>query len=502
MAASIPTSRPGSPLEASAAKRALIVVATGIACGLVATGIAQLRVRDLIPVAGLLALMACLMVVRQRALLVLVVMVLSLQVLFHKAIGPVNQEIASGAQAIYVTSLDVMVLMLYALWLFEGRMVQDLRRALKERIFIVPLVAAAAASVSVLTATNTHLVVSELVKMGWMYALFLYVAVRVRTRAEVGWVAAALFGIAAVQCLVVVLQWRTGGSLGLSFLGEESLFPVRDLDDQQIPRPSGTVINTDFLAALIPPIGIVALSLAINLKHLALRLLCLLFVPIAVVTVAISQARGALLAMGLAVLVLSATYFFRGRLPWQLVLTALAGAGIAVLIFWSKIDQLVRDWVTTEHFRLELDARLELNGVALQMFRDSPLTGIGLNNFQTAMERYDVYGLIFAGNPVHNLYLLVLSETGVIGFLPFLLMLGALLVIAIRLAGARDRLLGAIGAGVAASYLFFYLEEALTFSLREDMPLALFWILSGLALACSRMRPEASEPALAAAHAA
>jgi len=483
--------------------RALIVVAVGVVCGLVATLIAQLGVREMLAVAGLAALLSSLIVVRQRALFVLLIMVLSLQFLFHKALGPINPEVASGAQAIYITSVDVILLFLYVLWFLEGTLVRDLREGLRDQIFILPLVTGVAAAVSILAATDLYLAVAELFKMGWMYALFVYIALRVRSRRDVGFLVGALFLIAVVQCVVVVLQWRTGGALGLSFLGEESFFPVRDLDDRQIPRPSGTVINTDFLAALMGPIAIMALSLAINLERLAVRFLCLAFVPIAIATIAISQARAALVATAIAVVVLSVSYLWRGRLPWQVALATLACAGVAILIFWSKIEQLLRDWLTTEHFRLEFDARLELAGVALSMIRDFPLAGVGLNNFQAVMDRYDLYGLIFFGNPVHNLYLLVLSETGIIGFVPFALTLVALLVVAVRVAGARDRLVGAVGAGIAASYLFLYLEESTTFSLREDMPLALFWILSGLAIACWRMVSPPAEPVpQAVAHAA
>jgi len=32
--------------------------------------------------------------------------------------------------------------------------------------------------------------------------------------------------------------------------------------------------------------------------------------------------------------------------------------------------------------------------------------------------------------------------------------------------------------------VFFGLEELLTFSLRQDLPLAIFWLTAGLAVAC------------------
>lgn len=68
--------------------------------------------------------------------------------------------------------------------------------------------------------------------------------------------------------------------------------------------------------------------------------------------------------------------------------------------------------------------RSQLNKISWQMFLDHPLTGVGLNNFTVSMEKY---GYVTATTrflqPVHNLYLLILSETGLIGLAAFIYLL-------------------------------------------------------------------------------
>ncbi|MBI2611595.1 O-antigen ligase family protein [Candidatus Gottesmanbacteria bacterium] len=61
--------------------------------------------------------------------------------------------------------------------------------------------------------------------------------------------------------------------------------------------------------------------------------------------------------------------------------------------------------------------RQELNLVALKMFQQNPLIGKGINNFlpQLPIYKSDV-SQIYWWQPVHNIYLLILSETGIIGF--------------------------------------------------------------------------------------
>ena len=59
--------------------------------------------------------------------------------------------------------------------------------------------------------------------------------------------------------------------------------------------------------------------------------------------------------------------------------------------------------------------------------------------------------------------------------------------VALRLARSRDRLLGGIGLGVSGAMAFLMVEELLGFSLRQDIPLIVYWLLAGLAVACFRM---------------
>jgi len=65
--------------------------------------------------------------------------------------------------------------------------------------------------------------------------------------------------------------------------------------------------------------------------------------------------------------------------------------------------------------------RSQLANISKDMFKYRPLTGVGLNNFTSVMEQY---GYITATTrflqPVHNIYLLVLAETGLLGLLGFL----------------------------------------------------------------------------------
>jgi hypothetical protein len=88
---------------------------------------------------------------------------------------------------------------------------------------------------------------------------------------------------------------------------------------------------------------------------------------------------------------------------------------------------------------------------------------------------------------VHSLYLLWLGEVGIFGFVGVLLVGIALYDAAIRLGRSQDRLLAGIGAGSAGALAFVMIEELLGYTLRGDVPLALYWLLAGLVAAGTQL---------------
>lgn len=71
-------------------------------------------------------------------------------------------------------------------------------------------------------------------------------------------------------------------------------------------------------------------------------------------------------------------------------------------------------------------ARLMLWGLAIKSFLSHPLTGIGLNQFQNVIDVYPelknlVFYLWFRGISVHNVFLSILAESGIIGALSFVI---------------------------------------------------------------------------------
>jgi len=459
-----------------------------VLAGTVALVAAQLGTLGLLAVGSFVGLAVALLVVRERELLVTLVMIGSLQTVFHKSIGPIASDVSSGALSVYITSIDVLLLIAYGFWIASGEFSRDLATIWGKPVFMLPLVAIASTLPSTLVAPNLFLAAGELVRMIWMYGLFVYVALRVRTRRDLSFVVGVLLLVAVAQFAVSALQWRTGSSLGLAFLGEAETLGVRTLDGSEFARPSGTVIHADFLAALVAPIALLSFAVAVEIRRRPwIRTVCIAVAAIGAGTLVLAQARAAMVGFGVGLVVLAVWYVLRGLISTRLVVAASGVLLLTALLFGGEVGGRLLGNFGTDQFQREVRSRIELNEIALEMIGDHAVIGVGLNNFEQVMEGYDRYGLIFAGHPVHNLYLLVTAETGIVGAIGFALSAGAIGIAALRAARLPSGLLSATGAAVVATFIFFGTEELLTFSLRHDMPLAVFWLLAGLAVACVRI---------------
>jgi O-antigen ligase len=143
----------------------------------------------------------------------------------------------------------------------------------------------------------------------------------------------------------------------------------------------------------------------------------------------LTQSRGGLLAF-VAILVLSAYFFAPSRKAGiQRMVVASVGAVLAALLaglFFQRLSQ-IDDYTTV--------SRLAIWAGAMNVFAGSPMAGTGFGNLRVLMA-----GLVglpegWVGD-AHNLYLELLAETGILGFLAF----AFLIFTSLRLALTQRRL--------------------------------------------------------------
>lgn len=312
-----------------------------------------------------------------------------------------------------------------------------------------PLLFIAAGCASLHSAGDLDLVGFEL----WRQALLLIcmLAAMSLSKAQVRTALRLLAASIVLQGAIACIQFITGAELGLGFLGEQAIV------EEQIgfayqARAVGTIGHSNILAYFFEISLPLMLAMLMSVRATRERLVYGLAIAAGLAGVLATLSRAAWIAVPLTMLPVFLQ--FSARRLWQLRsavagMGALALAGIALVFAWPTISQrLFSDDAGSA------DARAPLNQAALSVIEQFPLLGVGLNNLGNAFPLYDtthnarVLGPI--NHVVHNLYLYVMAEVGIVGFAAFLWSFAAALAIGWWLRRSPDPLARAIGVGGAA----------------------------------------------------
>ncbi|MBI4038660.1 O-antigen ligase family protein [Candidatus Daviesbacteria bacterium] len=209
------------------------------------------------------------------------------------------------------------------------------------------------------------------------------------------------------ESLLGILQFFKGGTLGLWILGERSFSLTTpaiakfDFYGREFLRPYATFPHPNLLAAFL----IITLTVLLPIRMTVARMAVFL----AAVVILLTVSRAAIVA-GL----MSSLFLFKKRGRILLILTVLILSPVLFTRFSSLID----------YDSLTFIRREQLSKIAISLWLKSPILGVGLNNFIPQASDLLLAGPSRFLQPVHNIFLLALAETGMLGFLGLLGMFG------------------------------------------------------------------------------
>jgi O-antigen ligase len=203
----------------------------------------------------------------------------------------------------------------------------------------------------------------------------------------------------------------------------------------------GTGDPNELAQGLVPAIALAAALLGAT-RNAVLRLLLACGVAIMIVGLGATESRGGLIAALVAVL--CSLVLAKGHRQHVLGFVLLV-AGVAAMWFAASPGALHR----ITGIDSSGSGRSEIWRIAWEVTQDHPIVGVGLDNFKVREPgyarrpgplRYDKY-IIDRPHVVHNLYLQLLAETGVIGLVLFLVVAAG----AMRAAWAAGRRFDELG---------------------------------------------------------
>lgn len=241
-----------------------------------------------------------------------------------------------------------------------------------------------------------------------------------------------LFIASLWSCALAWMQFISQHSIGglWWFLGERTFSVLTPgiartfVEGRMILRPYATFSHPNVLG------GFLVISFPLVLMSLKIRRVPLWisygYMAIIFSTVLISLSRSAWIAASGMVLVTCALYGVKK------ILTAAAdhramlfGTGAIMLVLFPVIINRFETLLTTDYQSVE--HRLQLMSAAQQMIKDHPVIGVGINQFIPQLPLYMSISSAQDLQPVHSMYVLIASETGIPGLGLFLFGFGLLL---------------------------------------------------------------------------
>jgi len=297
---------------------------------------------------------------------------------------------------------------LYGLWLLE-LLVEQRPTAQRPRFLIgYPILLYILTMViSVVAAINPTFAYYQIALHIQMFLLFAYIAGTVRKREDFLLILVSFAILVSEEGLYIIWQRITGVS---GYVEGTNIYSY---------RVSGHFAGPNGAASFFSIITIMLIPLALIRINPVYKWLSIMGIGLGTIGLFLTLSRGGWASFIIGILVFILFMVYRGWLSLSLpMILALVLTTIIVLFPNLILNRIFGDDGGAA------EGRLPLNELAISMIKEHPIIGVGANNFAVTAPAY--WGPKFSRSwfyTVHNQFLLIWSETGILGFIAFLFFL-------------------------------------------------------------------------------
>jgi O-antigen ligase len=355
----------------------------------------------------------------------------------------IAQKAGLGGFNFSLTTLALLVL--YGVWLARLLVDREGAAAPRLRCAAIPAAFLGVLVVSMVVATNRVVAGFEVTLIAQMLALFVYVASNVRSRRDVRFVAIMLLWGLALNATVSLVSYAVPGGVRV---------PGTAVQHATVGDPIGTRLAGPFGApnaagAYLAFMLTLAISLCLSPVGGRIRRLALVAATPAAVALTLTLSRGAWIAFVVSVLVV--LLGVRGQRATRISPRALIGIAVALMVVIVPLHSEISARLGNDD-KGAAASRVPLMRLAGHMIGDHPLLGVGANNFAVVLPDYA--GPAFSADwlaVVHNKYLLIWAESGLVALALFLVFMGSTIARGWRARRSDDALTAAVALGLAAA---------------------------------------------------
>jgi len=404
-------------------------VALGVTCGCLIGLIRNVPAKEWAPIFAAATFVLVLAVARHRERWCVFLFLVTAPLPMHGFLLKLDPVHGGGALGIYVVAADVPLIALYVLWFLEWARRQNGGTYRPNRFIVWFLPFLIMGGLSIIYSVQPLWAACEWLR--WLRVLLiLFYAIKRFRPSEMNWYLSALAPSTILQSTLAVLQSLTHSHLGLDRLGIFGSGGTEEITQElaggeSLYRGLGLTSHPELLSSyLLLLLPVFALLLLVD-RRKPFQLLWSAAFCVGVGGLVATMSRTAwvcFLAVGMLAFILAV---------FLSILTPKKAIVVCVVVMMSGgVLALTQSSLILKRFHSDFSEswklRAQLNDTALDIATDFPLGGVGLNNYTLVYPHYDrafanqmveMDNLITA---VHNVYLLVLAETGVLGLAAFL----------------------------------------------------------------------------------
>jgi hypothetical protein len=339
--------------------------------------------------------------------------------------------------------------------------------------------------ISLLGAPNTVLGIFQIIYSIKLALIYFFIAHKVQRR-HLRWVVILLLFAIMIQSFLSVYEFVTG-NVGIGAgKGKTSLIGKQvDIPGLYHFRASGTTDSSHSLGlyfAMLLPVSLV-FSMMRFLKA-RYRLCSGIIFCLGAGGLVLTFTRGGWLAFMISTLLLIAVIILKEKQGGSIAAVFLSIAIIVSLLFPQSIT-LVYDRFKNAPSIL-MSSRYNWNKTALSIWGNHILFGCGTGNYMECLNEPHVNLYDTHNWPVHNIYLYIGSEMGLVGFIAFFGIIFIALRRCIKLFTSHDMMIRALALAIATALLAYLFYGLVNMAGKQIVPYYQFWAYIGLTAALTR----------------
>jgi len=276
-----------------------------------------------------------------------------------------------------------------------------------------------------------------------------------------------------IVCATAIAHFFINKDIVLNLFNETVIFKARSHKNTLASFMVYPALFGNFLAIHLTAMMVYFIYNFRKLKPVWIVIFALAFI-IGILTIVLTQARGGLIILFVAALVVF--FFLPGKVKAFLLIPVVIASVVSALFMPAKWVQTIKDPLNEANIRARFS--MIVAGMDLYEEKGNPAVGIGIMGFREwwgdwpKKVKYSIYEDL---NYIHNVYFSFFLETGIIGLLTFIVWIGYLIWILARDAVKKRNWKSISGFALVSGFVINSLVDNLIYVVMLGFLLFLYW---------------------------